>query len=65
MSLLFHVIFLNAENNKNRAETEVNILFIKKEVMNDLLPIYADDIKKIRALAYFRYKHFLFVNFLF
>jgi len=42
------------------AETQVDILFIKKEVFDDLLPSYPEDIRKIQALSYFRYKYFLF-----
>ena len=47
----------------NRAETELNTLFIKREVFLELAEKYPGDIEKLTALAYFRYKHFLFVNF--
>ena len=46
----------------NRAETELNTLFIKREVFLELAEKYPGDIEKLTALAYFRYKHFLFVN---
>jgi len=46
------------------AETELNTLFIPREVFLELAEKYPGDIEKLSALAYFRYKHFLYVKIL-
>lgn len=46
----------------HRSESEVNCLFIKKEAFEELAGKFPKDMEKLKALAYYRYKHFLYVN---